>query len=81
MKKLHVIRYVGLVALLSATLTSIIQVAQGQSTQLQGVINGRSGATMTVQSAGSPNTVVLLTDSTSVGEVEGVFRLAQSRCQ
>ena len=74
MKKLHVIRYVGLVALLSATLTSIIQVAQGQSTQLQGVINGRSGATMTVQSAGSPNTVVLLTDSTSVGEVEGVFK-------
>jgi OOP family OmpA-OmpF porin len=74
MKKLHAIRYVGLVALLSATFTSTIQVAQGQSTQLQGVINGRSGATMTVQSAGSPNTVVLLTDSTSVGEVEGVFK-------
>jgi OmpA-OmpF porin, OOP family len=74
MKKLHAIRYVGLVALLSATFTSIIQVAQGQSTQVQGVINGRSGATMTVQSAGSPNTVVLLTDSTSVGEVEGVFK-------
>jgi OmpA-OmpF porin, OOP family len=73
MKKLHAIRYVGLVALLSATFTLTIQVAQGQ-TQLQGVINGRSGATMTVQSAGSPNTVVLLTDSTSVGEVEGVFK-------
>ncbi|MBB5326503.1 OmpA family protein [Tunturiibacter gelidoferens] len=56
-----------------AALTLTIQVAQGQS-QIQGVINGRSGATMTVQSAGSPNTVVLLTDSTSVGEVEGVFK-------
>jgi OOP family OmpA-OmpF porin len=74
MKKLHAIRYVGLVALLVATLTLTIQVAQGQSTQIQGVINGRSGATMTVQSAGSPNTVVLLTDSTNVGEVEGVFK-------
>jgi OOP family OmpA-OmpF porin len=73
MKKLHAIRYAGLVALLVATLTLTIQVAQGQS-QIQGVINGRSGATMTVQSAGSPNTVVLLTDSTSVGEVEGVFK-------
>jgi OOP family OmpA-OmpF porin len=73
MKKLHAIRYVGLVAILVAALTLTIQVAQGQS-QIQGVINGRSGATMTVQSAGSPNTVVLLTDSTSVGEVEGVFK-------
>ena len=74
MKKLHAIRYVGLVAILVATLTLTIQVAQGQSTQIQGVINGRSGATMTVQSVGSPNTVVLLTDSTNVGEVEGVFK-------
>jgi outer membrane protein OmpA-like peptidoglycan-associated protein len=74
MKKLHAIRYVGLVALLVATWASIAQVAQGQPTQLQGIINGRSGATMTVQSTGSPNTVVLLTDSTSVGEVEGVFK-------
>ena len=73
MKKLHAIRYVGLVVILVATLTLTIQAAQGQS-QIQGVINGRSGATMTVQSAGSPNTVVLLTDSTSVGEVEGVFK-------
>jgi OOP family OmpA-OmpF porin len=74
MKKLHAIRCVGLVALSIATLTSAIQVAQGQSTQIQGVINGRNGATMTVQSAGSPNTVVLLTDGTNVGEVQGVFK-------
>jgi OmpA-OmpF porin, OOP family len=73
MKKLHAIRCVGLVVILVAALTLTTQVAQGQS-QIQGVINGRSGATMTVQSAGSPNTVVLLTDSTSVGEVEGVFK-------
>jgi OmpA-OmpF porin, OOP family len=73
MKKLHANRCVGLVVILVAALTLTIQVAQGQS-QIQGVINGRSGATMTVQSAGSPNTVVLLTDSTSVGEVEGVFK-------
>jgi outer membrane protein OmpA-like peptidoglycan-associated protein len=41
--------------------------------QVQGLITGRSGATMTLQTPDSPNTVVLLTDYTQVEEVEGVF--------
>src|SRR5271170_5108944 len=45
-----------------------------QDTKIQGVINGRSGATMTLQVLGSPDTTVLLTDSTEVGEVEGLFK-------
>jgi OOP family OmpA-OmpF porin len=48
--------------------------ADAQSTQIQGIIDGRSGATMSLQVAGSPDTVVLLTDSTNVGEVEGLLR-------
>ena len=47
--------------------------AVAQSTKIQGVIDGRSGATMSLKIAGSPDTTVLLTDSTDVGEVEGVF--------
>lgn len=44
-----------------------------QSTQIQGIIDGRTGATMSVKVAGSPDTTVLLSDATDVQEVEGVF--------
>jgi OmpA-OmpF porin, OOP family len=40
---------------------------------LQGVINGRSGATMTLQTQDSGNVVVILTPSTEVDEVEGLL--------
>jgi len=46
--------------------------AAGQN--LQGVINGRSGATMTVRTQFSGNVVVLLTPSTEVDEVEGLLK-------
>jgi len=46
--------------------------AHGQT--VQGVINGRSGATMTLQTADTPKLVVLLTTSTEVDEVQGVFK-------
>jgi OOP family OmpA-OmpF porin len=41
---------------------------------LQGVINGRSGATMTVRTQASGNVVVLLTPSTEVDEVQGLLK-------
>jgi OOP family OmpA-OmpF porin len=46
--------------------------ARGQS--VQGVINGRSGATMTIQTVGAPKLVVLLTPTTQVEEVQGIFK-------
>ena len=46
-------------------------IASAQS--VQGVINGRSGATMTLQTVDAPKLVVLLTPTTEVDEVEGVF--------
>jgi outer membrane protein OmpA-like peptidoglycan-associated protein len=42
--------------------------------QIKGIIVGRSGSTMTVQTQDSPNVIVALTPSTSVLEPEGVFR-------
>jgi outer membrane protein OmpA-like peptidoglycan-associated protein len=48
-------------------------VAGAQSAQIQGVINRRSGATMTVQTQDSGNVVVLLNDYTSVEDVAGIF--------
>ena len=44
----------------------------GQSAQVQGVINGRSGPTMMLQTE-SGNVTVLLTSMTDVQEVSGVF--------
>jgi len=46
-------------------------IASAQS--VQGVINGRSGATMTLQTVDAPKLVVLLTPTTQVDEVEGLF--------
>jgi len=61
-------------AVLAAAISLITGVASAQGQSIQGVINGRSGATMTVQTAGGPNVVVLLTPTTQVDEVEGIFR-------
>jgi outer membrane protein OmpA-like peptidoglycan-associated protein len=47
--------------------------AVAQSAQVQGVINGRSGATMTVQTPDAGNVVVVLNDFTSVEDVSGIF--------
>jgi OmpA-OmpF porin, OOP family len=46
--------------------------AHGQ--KVQGVINGRSGATMTLQTTDAPKLVVLLTPTTEVDEVQGVLK-------
>ena len=56
-----------LLALLSTALWA-------QSAKLQGVIKSRDGEKMLLQVAGSPDTVVILTDSTEVGQVQGVFK-------
>ena len=45
---------------------------QGQT--VKGVINGRNGATMTLQTVDSPKLVVLLTPSTEVDEVQGLLK-------
>jgi OOP family OmpA-OmpF porin len=72
MKNLRPIRFTFLTALFisAVAFTSYPVIAQ---TQLQGVIDGRSGATLSLQIAGSPDTTVLLTANTDVGEIEGVF--------
>src|SRR5271156_6390282 len=69
-------RYTLAVILFTAML--VVLLAGGAVTthaqNVQGVIAGRSGATMTLQITGSPNLVVLLTPNTDVGETEGLFK-------
>jgi OmpA-OmpF porin, OOP family len=73
MKNLRAIRFTTLIALAMAAFALTTLPAIAQDTQLQGVIDGRSGPTMSLQQVGSPDATVLLTDSTQVGEIEGVF--------
>lgn len=47
--------------------------AIAQNAKVQGVINGRSGATMTVQTQDAGNVVVILNDFTTVEDVSGLF--------
>jgi outer membrane protein OmpA-like peptidoglycan-associated protein len=47
--------------------------AIAQSNQIQGVINARNGATMTVQTQDMGNVVVLLTPDTEAEDVSGLF--------
>lgn len=69
----RIVKVAFVVSLSLAALALLCGVAGAQSAQLQGVINGRSGATMTVQSQDLGNVVVLLTDNTQVEDVSGLF--------
>ena len=69
--------WVKSVSTIPVTLVALIilggsPVMQGQT--VKGVINGRSGATMTLQTVDTPKLVVLLTPTTEVGEVQGVLK-------
>ena len=71
------IAFVVAVAVAAVLLTC--GVAAAQSAQIQGVIDGRSGATMTVKTQDAGNVVVLLSDSTQVEEVEGGLHMRKKQ--
>jgi outer membrane protein OmpA-like peptidoglycan-associated protein len=56
-----------------AAILLISGMAVAQSTKVQGVINGRNGATITVQTQDMGNVVVLLTPYTEAEDVAGLF--------
>ena len=66
-------RIAFVVTLSLAAVLLLCGVAAAQSAQVQGVINGRSGNTMTIQPQGMGNVVVVLTPDTQVEDVSGVF--------
>jgi OmpA-OmpF porin, OOP family len=47
---------------------------EAQSVKIEGLIKARSGDTMLLQSSNSPSITVLLTDSTQVRQVQGLFQ-------
>ena len=73
MKKDKAMRRILILAVSLTAIALASGVANAQSAQLEGLITGRSGATMTVQTPTSGNVVVVLTPATQVDEVQGVF--------
>jgi OmpA-OmpF porin, OOP family len=66
---------ISFVAALSLALLLLFCGSAVAQTQIQGVIDGRSGVTMTVKTADGTNVVVLLTSTTQVEEVEGGLKM------
>src|ERR1700745_71075 len=61
------------IALIVAVSFITTSVAAG-TIKVEGLIKSRSGEKMVVQTPESPNLVVLLTDDTEVGQVQGVLK-------
>ena len=53
--------------------------AAAQSTKVQGLIKSRSGEDIILNTTQDPNLIVLLTDSTDVGQVEGLLKARSKR--
>jgi outer membrane protein OmpA-like peptidoglycan-associated protein len=62
---------ITLLLLFLVALTGTTMLAQ---TKIEGVIKGRNGSKVILQTSDSPTLVVLLTDSTDVGQVQGVLK-------
>jgi outer membrane protein OmpA-like peptidoglycan-associated protein len=64
-----------IVSVLALLLTGLgLLSAAAQDVKIEGVIKGRSGDTLSLQTANSPKVVVLLTDSTDVGQLQGALK-------
>lgn len=65
------IRSIAIRSLMLVALSSTMVSAQ---TKVEGVIKGRSGAKIILQTADSPKLIVLLTDGTDVAQVQGALK-------
>jgi outer membrane protein OmpA-like peptidoglycan-associated protein len=69
------LRKVANAVVLSITILAMFStVAVAQSVKVKGVIKGRTGNTMTMQTSDTKSLVVLLTDTTDVGQVQGALK-------
>jgi outer membrane protein OmpA-like peptidoglycan-associated protein len=74
MNRHYMARLACAAALQALALTLFGAVCHAQTTKMQGLIEGRSGATIILRGVDSAKTIVLLTDSTQVGQVQGVLK-------
>lgn len=67
------VAYPAILTLLGLTLWSTTLAAQ-QTVKIEGLIKGRSGENMIVQTTDNPDLVVELTDGTDVGQLQGMLK-------
>ncbi len=73
MKKHKILSFVSVVSLV-ALVACFSVAAFAQSVKVEGIIKGRSGNTISLQTADTPKVVVILTDDTQVSQAQGAFR-------
>src|SRR5215475_1148459 len=61
----------GVLSIIVFTMTSF---SSAETTKVEGIIKSRNGETMTLQLSGGPDVVVLLSDETEVGQVQGALK-------
>src|SRR6516162_6048426 len=74
MTQFNSLRMIRVVSVLLTGAVLLGTIALAQSTKVEGLIKARNGDSMTLQTADGASAVVLLTDSTQVGQVQGVFK-------
>ncbi|RSL19210.1 outer membrane protein OmpA-like peptidoglycan-associated protein [Edaphobacter aggregans] len=67
-------RIVSVSALLLMGLAVLSSAVYAQNTKVEGIIKARSGDTLELQTSNSPKVVVLLTESTDVGQLQGALK-------
>jgi OmpA-OmpF porin, OOP family len=67
-------KIVSALGLLLTGLVSVSSAVYAQDVKLQGVIKARSGDTLFLQTSESPKVIVLLTESTDVGQLQGALK-------
>ena len=76
-------KHIRLFGLASFLLLSFLGITAGtataESTKVQGIIKSRSGEDIILSTSQDPNMIVMLTDSTDVGQVEGVLKARSKR--
>src|SRR5215472_10990938 len=77
-EKGKIMKHIRLFWLVSFLLLSFLGITPGtaaaQSTKVQGLIKSRSGEDIILSTTQDPNMIVMLTDSTDVGQVEGMLK-------
>ena len=69
------LRKIASTVVLSTTALALLSaVALAQTVKVQGIIKGRAGNTMTLQTSDTPKLVVVLNDQTQVSQVEGLLK-------
>jgi OmpA-OmpF porin, OOP family len=69
------IRLLGLANIVTLLFLGIASgTAAADSTKVQGIIKSRSGSDIILSTSQNPNMVIMLTDSTDVGQVEGLLK-------